>query len=130
MLKDKAEIVVDGYGTSEVDFLTRLIRDDGRRFDCCRAFRPGRHTRFISPGLFGPRVYSKPPEGRQCASGHRYLARRPTRSTASRPRQLALLFVFVRFAGAAVLINNQLNLTEEQRKENRRLQIRLVTFQP
>jgi hypothetical protein len=154
MVKGKSEIIVDGYGSGEVNFLTRLDQDPAKKQEFIdNIIVPitnilaaagtiggilsirGHSDRVDTPGLSHPVCLAQESDASQqradsARAGTDVLLEQQLGSPPPDLDSLLFFFAGVRRSGAAVLVNDQLNLTEEQRKQNRRVQIRLVTFQP
>ena len=155
MIKTVTEMIVDGYGSGELDFLTRLNQADVLTqvgFDT-QIIQPmiavlntenesavltitGHADRVDTPGLTREQIRQQEFEASDARAvsakaGVRDLINQQTPFFIPDDlNDLSQIFVADRPAGAAVLREDSVPLSEDQRKRNRRVQFRLIRFQP
>jgi hypothetical protein len=155
MIKTVTEMIVDGYGSGATDFLTRLNGADFLTqvgFDT-QILQPmlavlntsdesavltvtGHADRVDDPGLTREEIRQQEFDASDARAisakaGVRELIDQNTPFFIPADlNDMPQLFVADRPAGAAVLRENSVPLSEDQRKRNRRVQFRLIRFQP
>jgi len=155
MIKTVTEMIVDGYGTGELDFLTRLGQADMLTqvgFDT-QIIQPllavlatesetsvltvtGHADRVDTPGLTREQrrqqeFDASDARALSAVAGVRQLIDQQTPFfIPSDLNDLSQLHVADRPAGAAVLKETADDMNEEQRQRNRRVQFRVIRFQP
>jgi hypothetical protein len=155
MIKTVTEMIVDGFGANETDFLTRLNAADMLTqvgFDT-QIIQPmlavlntddesavltvtGHADRVDTPGLTREEIRQQEFEASDARAvsakaGVREIINQQTPFFIPDDlNDMDQIFVADRPAGAAVLREDSVPLSEDQRKLNRRVQFRLIRFQP
>ena len=153
MQKDKHEFTVDGYGSGETDFLVRLSQDGimqqlvidtiidpivailASGDDGAVLTVAGHSDRVDTAGLshidrLAQEADASLKRAQSAIEGIHAMVQQRSPGAPSDLDTLPFFFVFRRFAGAAVLINDAATLSDAERRQNRRVQIRLVVFTP